>query len=105
MIDMRTETLVPLRAVPGLPMIPRRRRGAKLHVSTVFRWAQRGVRGVRLETLSIGAGQRCTSVEALQRFFDAISNVGQEDSSGARADPHRPVQAEAVNRALDELGI
>ena len=37
------------------------------HISTVWRWVNRGVRGVVLETIVI-AGRRFTSREALQRF-------------------------------------
>ena len=31
-----------------------------------------GVRGIRLESIMVG-GTRCTSVQALQRFFDALT--------------------------------
>src|SRR5262245_61651179 len=57
-------------------LIPRRRRGRKAAVSTLYRWATVGVRGIRLETIQVG-GTRCTSVEALQRFFDALSTNPQ----------------------------
>lgn len=57
--------------------LPRLRNGKKLHLSTLFRWSQRGkiahdgVR-IRLETIMIG-GTKCTSLEALQRFFDRLT--------------------------------
>ena len=38
-IDATEEDLIPLMQVPELPFVPRRRRGTKLHPSTVFRWA------------------------------------------------------------------
>ena len=40
--------------------------------STLFRWASKGLRGVRLEVIRIG-GTQCTSVEALARFFHRLS--------------------------------
>jgi hypothetical protein len=49
-----------------------RRRGRRTHVSTLYRWTQTGCRGVRLEYVQIGA-TRCTSLEALQRFFDRLT--------------------------------
>lgn len=52
-------------------LLPRRRAGRKPHVSTLYRWASRGLRGVVLETIQIG-GTTCTTEEALQRFFDEL---------------------------------
>lgn len=37
------------------------------HISTVWRFAQKGVRGVRLETI-VSGGRRFTTHEALERF-------------------------------------
>jgi hypothetical protein len=82
-IDSSCEALVSLAEAAAL--LPRRRRGRKPHVSTLYRWASTGVRGVVLETLQVG-GTRCTSAEALQRFFEALSiraspqaNVGTQN--------------------------
>lgn len=69
-IDISTERTLSLLAATA--MIPSRRRGRKPAVSTLYRWALSGVRGVRLETIQVG-GTRCTSVEAMQRFFDTLS--------------------------------
>ncbi|MBL8753076.1 MAG: DUF1580 domain-containing protein, partial [Planctomycetes bacterium] len=41
---------------------------------TLFRWATKGCSGVVLETICVG-GMRCTSKEALQRFFDAVTRA------------------------------
>ncbi len=46
------------------------------HYATLFRWAQKGCRGRRLETILVG-GIRYTSREALERFI--------ADSSGTPA--------------------
>lgn len=40
-------------------------------ISTVWRWAINGRKGVKLETYQIG-GKRLTSVQAIHRFFEAI---------------------------------
>src|SRR5689334_22581299 len=69
MLDIRTEELFPLRDVPK--RIPKRA-GRRLHIATVYRWAQHGLGGTRLETLRVG-GTRYTSLAALQRFFDNLS--------------------------------
>lgn len=64
MIDIQNEQLIPLAEVPNrLP----KRRGRRVHYSTVFRWIQQGANGKRLESCKIG-GVRFTSVEALNRF-------------------------------------
>jgi hypothetical protein len=46
--------------------------GNGVHNSTVWRWALRGIRGIRLETVVIG-GVRYTSREALDRFIRATT--------------------------------
>lgn len=53
------------RHVPG-------RDGPHASYETLRRWATKGYRGVRLETLRIG-GRMMTTTEALQRFFEALS--------------------------------
>jgi hypothetical protein len=57
--------------------LPKLKAGKPPHVSTLHRWVLRGCRSqddmvVRLETVKIG-GTTCTSLEALQRFFDRLS--------------------------------
>jgi hypothetical protein len=41
-------------------------------VSCLWRWVTRGLRGVRLESIRVG-GVTCTSMAAVQRFFDALT--------------------------------
>jgi hypothetical protein len=62
--------------------LPRRRQGRKIHVSTFYRWATIGCRGVVLETIQIG-GSRCTSLEAMDRFFQRLSESHQARPAGA----------------------
>lgn len=70
MIDLATETVFRLAEAPRY--LPRGKSGKSVHISTVFRWAQRGVRGVKLETIRIG-GALHTSTRALQRFAEDLT--------------------------------
>lgn len=69
MIDVTHENLVQF---SDLPDWMNQHLGHGIHPSTLHRWRQRGIRGVRLETLLIG-GARYTSTEALSRFFAATT--------------------------------
>ena len=100
MIDISSEAVVTL--TEATHHLPRRRKGKRPAVSTIFRWAQHGCRGIRLETIQVG-GSKCTSIEALQRFFDRLT---------AAAHPETPTEGapqvedhEATERELDQLGI
>ncbi len=86
MIDTSVEATIPLTLAAD--ELPRCRRGRKTHVSTLFRWSKAGCRGVVLETIQVG-GTRCTSREALQRFFERLSEVRQAgaDASQPRSGP------------------
>lgn len=57
------------------------------NISTLHRWATRGVRGVVLETVAVGH-VRYTSIEAVQRFLEAK--------------PAAPAAAVVVNVAADK---
>ena len=99
-IDIQTERLIGLdeaaKLFPG-------RDGGSVHKFTVGLYARRGKLGVRLETVLAGP-RRCTSIEAVARFIEAITAV---------ANGERPVQAiatrtrrqknKAVRQAIDEL--
>lgn len=68
-IDLQSETVVSLtEAAKALPSID----GRRIHVSTLWRWARKGVRGVQLEYIRLGH-RVCTSVEAVQRFAEALA--------------------------------
>lgn len=73
------------------------------HVSTLWRWYTRGVRGVRLETLVVG-GRRYTSREALQRFSERLTGT-EAVASTYRTPGQRRRASEQAGRALTELGI
>jgi hypothetical protein len=69
-IDMRNEEILTFQE--AVERLPRRRQGKRSAPSTIYRWSSGGLRGVVLESICIG-GTRCTSVEALERFFDRLT--------------------------------
>ena len=75
MIDHANETVLSL--TDAASTLPRRRGGKRVNVATLYRWASHGCRGVRLETIQIG-GTKCTSREALGRFFNRLTDPGRE---------------------------
>jgi len=101
MIDLKSEELLTLKQV--CEILPRRRRGRRPAFSTVWRWALHGARGVRLETLRCG-GTLCTSREALQRFFDRLSEHDGTAQPEQRLGYRTPGQRQkAVEQAEQEL--
>lgn len=114
-IGISDEDLLSAKQVAAL--LPPRRLGRKPHISTVHRWWTHGYRGVRLESIRIG-GQRFTSLRALQRFFDRLSQADEDpspapsrmlgaDSSGRRrsSDRRESVRHRRIEEDLDELGL
>jgi hypothetical protein len=103
MIDISTETVVTL--TQATRHVPSRRQGAKTAVSTVWRWAMRGIRGVKLETLMVG-GRRCTSTEALQRFYERVTAATDGTACpSSLSTRRRQQQVEAAERELEAAGI
>ncbi len=98
MIDIQSETLLSL--TDAAARLPRRRKGKKPHVATLYRWAKRGVKGHRLETIQIG-GTLCTSSEAMQRLFNALGG----ESPTAVTSPSRKREIRKAERELEAAGI
>ena len=103
------ETMVTL--TQATKMVPSRRPGKAPEVSTLHRWATRGLRGVRLETIKVG-GARMTSREALERFFQALTqlDLGRYDQPAAPpvdppVDPARDARVAAARARLEAAGI
>ena len=99
MIDPRNEELIRLTDVPKLKWLPGGRGKKKLHISTVFRWAQRGRRGVRLETIEV-SGAKCTTESALVRFFRGVTELADTPSDMAVSQR----ELDVMNRKLKESG-
>ena len=95
MIDLLTERVISLRDAAKL--LPARRQGKRPTVSCLFRWTTRGCRGVILESVQIG-GTRCTSAEALTRFFAALSAPAER-----QLPPNIARRRQQSDRALREL--
>jgi hypothetical protein len=101
MIDIQTEQVVtPAKATH---FCPERRRGVRPNVATIYRWMMQGVRGIKLESIVIGS-TRCTSIEKLQSFFDALTAAADAEHSAAIVPPpltkSRQQQIEAAERRL-----
>ena len=70
MIDVSQETLVTFSELPAIY----KKRGRSISLPTLYRWALRGLCGIRLER-AVRNGQICTSLEALDRFDFAVEEV------------------------------
>jgi hypothetical protein len=96
MIDPSKESLLPL--CKAARLLPSSRSAKGQHVSTLHRWARKGVRGVRLEVIRLG-GTTCTSHEALGRFYAA-----QSCTDGA-IEPLPEVRRERTKQVLHDGGL
>jgi hypothetical protein len=68
--DRLTERVPLAQAAAELPC---RRAGKRTHVATLYRWTQRGCRGVRLRYVMVGV-TRCTTRQWLNEFFDELTS-------------------------------
>lgn len=66
MVREDSEQFIPLTEVPE--HLPIRRKGKKIHISTVWRWASKGVGGRKLQTWRVG-GTTCTTPSAIDEFI------------------------------------
>jgi hypothetical protein len=97
MIDIEHEHLVAIHDVPKL--LPVRSNGKRIHISAVYRWVQRGVRGIHLEIVRVG-GTSYTSREALQRFATSPMTAFPQPMQVTTS---RQKQIESANRRVQEL--
>jgi len=94
-VDLRDET--PLTLTEAAKVLPPLTGDRKVHVNTLRRWINRGVRGVRLEAVKLGR-TLVTSREALQRFADRLS---ERPVAPAPATAH----IDRTERELDRHGL
>lgn len=83
--------------------------GKRPHASTIWRWARKGVNGIRLETRRLG-GRFVTSIEALERFSKALAErppVNRSDVGALRPRTikQRQRDIEQAERKLARAGI
>ena len=79
--------------------VPGRTPGKPIHTATVARWATRGVRGNRLETLRIG-GRLFTSVEALARFVQGMNDLDRPKPTAPAIQRQRKVIQKLSRKGL-----
>ena len=105
MIDISSETVVSLSEATR--HLPQRRAGKRPHAATIFRWCVDGCRGIKLESIMVGA-TRCTSIESLQRFFDRLTEAADAEHSSMVVPPpvskSRAKSIEAAERRLARAG-
>jgi hypothetical protein len=101
MIDPTSESLLSL--AEAASSLPRRRAGKKVHVSCAYRWTTAGCRGVVLESIQVG-GTRCTSREAMARFFQRLSHGDAADLPPVRTPAQRERAATQASRDLERAG-
>lgn len=109
-IDLEQEAVMSLReAANSVPTID----GKKVHLSTIWRWARKGLNGVYLEHVRIGR-RVCTSRQAISRFVNALAEKDAESIShttspcppnNAQTPKVRQAQIHEANRSLDDLGL
>ena len=92
---------IPLTELPAHPAIPKKR-GQRPHVSGVFRWASRGLRGHRLETARCG-GVICTTRSAIARFYARLSGVPGNTAVSTTVRRRRDLAR--AERELDAAGL
>lgn len=108
MIDTSSEQILSLSE--SCKELPQRRAGKRPNVATLYRWTNEGCKGIRLEYTMVGA-TRCTSKEALQRFFDALTEQSEAGRSSIptpqpiRLSASRRRQIETAERKLAAAGI
>jgi len=99
-INLNSETVISLTEATRL--LPARRGGKRPHVSCIYRWTVTGCKGVILESIQVG-GTRCTSKEALARFFERLT-TGSRDIEPRRTPSQRERAATNAMMELEQLG-
>ena len=103
-LDFANETLLSLAdATKALPLID----GRRPHVSTIWRWCRKGIRGVQLEYLRLG-NRVVTTQEALARFAQRLADAdGDPPRQSSTVQPRRSrssrVRQRSIKRAEAEL--
>lgn len=96
MIDIQHETIVPLNKAKfphGNPSVPTR-----------WRWNKKGVRGCKLETITVGT-RVFTSVEAIQRFVEGTTAAAAGQPVPVRSPAKRERDIARAERELAAAGI
>lgn len=93
------EQLLTLNQARRLPWLPKRG-GKAPDLCTMYRWARKGVKGIRLE-VTAGPSGLLTTEAALRAFFNHIS---QQRNVSPLANPRREAEVDQVQaRVMAEL--
>lgn len=94
-MDIESDTFYPLNRapIPGNPSAPTR-----------WRWRLHGVRGVRLETVTIG-GRVFVTKRALEEFIDAASKRSERPEGQQRTPARRERDIRRAERELRDAGV
>lgn len=89
--------------------LPKLRNGKRPHVSTIYRWITAGKKCpdgsvAHLESVKVG-GTTCTSLEALQRFFDRLTGDKEIVSPPSITNRQRLRRIREAEEELDRAGI
>jgi hypothetical protein len=95
---LSTDTISLAQAARELPSL---RDGRPVHPATLWRWASRGCRGVRLPIVRIG-GTACTSRMALRQFLADVE-AARRPAAPAPQTTAAPAELTAADRAGEEL--
>ena len=106
-IDVFKEQVVSL--AEASKQLPRVRNGKKIHVASLYRWITAGKRCpdgsiAHLESIKVG-GTTCTSLEALQRFFDRLTGNQEVVTPPTITQRERKRRHEQAMRELEKFGI
>jgi hypothetical protein len=96
MIDHEKERLLSMteasKLLPGRP-----------NVATLWRWRTTGCRGIKLESMLSG-GRRYTSVEALRRFLEQVTEAADGPFIRPRTSQQRESDIRRAEKELSEAG-
>lgn len=68
--------------------------GKRLNISTIYRWMNKGIAGIRLETVLVG-GQRYTSLAWVQRFVElSTAEKNRRLAMAKQSDQSVPIKQE-----------
>lgn len=95
MFDRRTEGSIPLSNVSH-------HLESRPSTATVWRWALRGVKGVKLESIVIG-GRRYTSTAAIDRFITRLSEPEGRNGGVTTSVARSEKKAMAAKKAASAL--
>lgn len=98
-IDITTEQLIDFNEAAEL--LPE---GSRPTYATWWRWATKGVGGVKLETVKIGA-KRATTASAVARFVETLTARSAGDAEPTRSTMQRKAAIKKARAELAAAGV